>query len=106
MRKACRRMLISSMIRINSRFQGGCQPPGKQNADGSCSCSSPSWCDDHPNGGCSRWGLCKVVEAGGGGYCAHGLYPCLGGKSYHGRGPKQVRKACSRVLISSLVRIS
>merc|ERR1712118_413058 len=69
---------------------GGCQPPGLQNADGSCSCSGPSWCDNHPNGGCSRWGLCKVLEAGGT-YCSPGgLYPCVDGKSYRGRGPKQL----------------
>lgn len=69
---------------------GGCQPPGVQNSDGSCSCSGPSWCDSQPNGGCSRWGLCKVLEAGGT-YCSPGgLYPCVNGKSYRGRGPKQL----------------
>ena len=68
---------------------GGCQPPGKQNADGSCSCSAPSWCDGHADGGCSRWGLCKVLEASGI-YCSAGMYPCIPGKSYRGRGPKQL----------------
>jgi len=69
---------------------GGCQPPGRQNADGSCGCSGPSWCDNQPNGGCSRWGLCKVLEAGGT-YCSpSGPYPCVPGKSYRGRGPKQL----------------
>jgi len=71
---------------------GGCQPPGLQNADGTCSCSAPSWCDSQPNGGCSRWGLCKVDEQmPGSTYCdPSSLYPCVPGKSYRGRGPKQL----------------
>lgn len=58
-------------------------------ADGTCSCGS-DWCDSHPNGGCSGWGLCFVEEAGGT-YCtANSVYPCVAGQEYRGRGPKQL----------------
>lgn len=70
-------------------LSSSCQPPGTRNADGGCRCSSASWCDTHPGGGCSRWGLCKVLEAGGT-YCSPGMYPCVAGRSYRGRGPKQL----------------
>jgi len=71
---------------------GGCQPPGMQNPAGTCSCSAPSWCDSQPNGGCSRWGLCKVDEQQPGStYCSpSSLYPCVPGKNYRGRGPMQL----------------
>jgi len=70
---------------------GGCVAPGLENSDGTCSCSGPSWCDSQPDGGCSRWGLCKVIENSDAEYCSPGgLYPCVSGKSYKGRGPKQL----------------
>merc|ERR1740116_497335 len=67
---------------------GGCGQ-SIENSDGSCSCG-PMWCDSHPGGGCSTWGLCFVEEAGGT-YCSSSAhYPCVPGKSYKGRGPKQL----------------
>jgi chitinase len=67
---------------------GGCGA-SIENPDGSCSCG-PMWCDSHPGGGCSTWGLCFVEEAGGT-YCSSSAYyPCVQGKSYKGRGPKQL----------------
>jgi len=68
---------------------GGCGTP-VQNADGTCSCG-PTWCDGHPGGGCAGWGLCFVQEASGT-YCDRGSsrYQCAEGKSYRGRGPKQL----------------
>jgi len=71
---------------------GGCGASDVQ-ADGTCSCGQ-NWCDSEPNGGCSRWGLCFVEEAGGQ-YCDSGpinqqYYPCVQGKEYRGRGPKQL----------------
>jgi hypothetical protein len=67
---------------------GGCNSIF-QNNDGTCTCSE-TWCDSQPNGGCSRWGLCKVIEPSGT-YCdPSDLYPCVSGKSYRGRGPKQL----------------
>lgn len=68
---------------------GGCNLPTTQNADGSCSCG-PTWCDGEANGGCARWGLCFVEETGGT-YCSpNSFYPCVPGKEYRGRGPKQL----------------
>jgi len=68
---------------------GGC-PQSIENADGTCSCGS-AWCDSEPGGGCSAWGLCFVEEAGGT-YCSawDPNYPCVPGKEYKGRGPKQL----------------
>lgn len=72
---------------------GGCGA-SIENADGTCSCGGTNWCDSEPNGGCSRWGLCFVEEAGGE-YCSRSVtnqqfYPCVAGKEYRGRGPKQL----------------
>lgn len=72
---------------------GGCNQPTVVKQDGSCSCG-PTWCDNEANGGCARWGLCFVEEAGGT-YCDSSpanqqYYPCVPGKEYRGRGPKQL----------------
>lgn len=68
---------------------GGCIEPTVEGADGTCSCS-PTWCDSEADGGCARWGLCFVKEAGGT-YCSsNSVYPCQPGKEYKGRGPKQL----------------
>jgi hypothetical protein len=68
---------------------GGCNTPTVENDDGSCSCA-PTWCDNEANGGCARWGLCFVEEAGGT-YCdPSSVYPCKPGREYKGRGPKQL----------------
>lgn len=67
---------------------GGCGA-STQLADGSCSCG-PMWCDGTPDGGCAAWGLCFVEEAGGT-YCSpNSAWPCVPGKEYKGRGPKQL----------------
>jgi len=70
---------------------GGCGTNTVQNADGTCSCGA-TWCDGTPNG-CSRWGLCFAEEQSCTGGCPQ--YTSAGtisspGKSYHGRGPKQL----------------
>jgi len=66
---------------------GGCGTP-VQNDDATCSCGS-AWCDSH-EGGCASWGLCFVEEAGGT-YCSQSSsYPCMAGREYKGRGPKQL----------------
>lgn len=68
---------------------GGCNQPTVEHDDGSCSCGT-TWCDSEPNGGCARWGLCFVEEAGGT-YCSdNSVYPCKPGREYKGRGPKQL----------------
>jgi hypothetical protein len=68
---------------------GGCNAPTVQNGDDTCSCG-PTWCDSEANGGCARWGLCFVEEAGGT-YCSPSAsYPCVPGQEYRGRGPKQL----------------
>jgi len=68
---------------------GGCSQPVTDIGDGQCQCS-PTWCDDHPNGGCAAWGMCKIAEAGGT-YCTpSSTWPCQEGQSYKGRGPKQL----------------
>jgi len=66
---------------------GGCST--NQLPDGTCSCG-PQWCDSQPNGGCAGWGLCFVMELAGA-YCdPNAVYPCVPGKEYKGRGPKQL----------------
>lgn len=68
---------------------GGCQQPVQDLGDGKCQCA-PTWCDSHPNGGCAAWGMCKIVEAGGT-YCSpSSTWPCQSGRTYQGRGPKQL----------------
>jgi len=68
---------------------GGCSL-SKQNPDGSCTCG-PMWCDDFPGGGCEAWGLCKLAEETSDPYCSNNThYPCVAGKKYSGRGPKQL----------------
>lgn len=71
---------------------GGCNRPTVVNSDGTCSCG-PTWCDSEPDGGCARWGLCFVEESAGT-YCDSGVsslvYPCMPGREYRGRGPKQL----------------
>jgi chitinase len=68
---------------------GGCGASIVQ-SDGTCSCGTNNWCDGEANGGCAKWGLCFVEEAGGQ-YCSGGPYmPCVAGKEYKGRGPKQL----------------
>jgi chitinase len=67
---------------------GGCNTP-VTGADGTCSCG-PTWCDSHP-GGCASWGLCFTEEATDNLYCSpSSTYPCVPGKRYSGRGPKQL----------------
>jgi len=67
---------------------GGCNRPTVK-VDGECSCAA-TWCDSHPNGGCASWGLCFVEESSGE-YCSpNSQYPCVEGRSYRGRGPKQL----------------
>jgi len=47
---------------------------------------------DFPGGGCEAWGLCKFSEETTDTYCdsSSAQYPCVAGKSYAGRGPKQL----------------
>lgn len=68
---------------------GGCSL-SKENPDGSCTCG-PMWCDDFPGGGCEAWGLCFLAEDTSNPYCNDNVhYPCVPGKTYNGRGPKQL----------------
>jgi len=68
---------------------GGCSL-SQENPDGSCTCG-PMWCDDFPGGGCEAWGLCKFAEDTNTPYCIDNVhYPCVAGKKYSGRGPKQL----------------
>lgn len=68
---------------------GGCMQPVQDIGGGQCQCS-PTWCDGQPNGGCAAWGMCKIAEAGGT-YCtSSSTWPCQEGRSYKGRGPKQL----------------
>jgi len=69
---------------------GGCSQ-STELPDGSCTCG-PMWCDSFPGGGCEAWGLCKLAEETADTYCdpSNTEYPCVAGKSYAGRGPKQL----------------
>jgi len=51
------------------------------------------WCDESSpdDGGCEAWGLCMLAEETTDAYCNnHVDYPCVAGKKYSGRGPKQL----------------
>mmetsp|Transcript_35116 Transcript_35116/g.113684 ORF Transcript_35116/g.113684 Transcript_35116/m.113684 type:complete len:489 (+) Transcript_35116:237-1703(+) len=84
-----KRELAAWLGEMSQETTGGGCGASTENSDGTCSCGS-MWCDGHPGGGCSTWGLCFVEEAGGS-YCSpSSTYPCVPGKEYKGRGPKQL----------------
>jgi len=84
-----KRELAAWLGQMSQETTGGGCSASTEGADGTCSCGS-DWCDSHPNGGCASWGLCFVEEAGGQ-YCSHSSqYPCVAGREYRGRGPKQL----------------
>jgi len=84
-----KRELAAWLGEMSQETTGGGCGASIENADGTCSCGD-MWCDDHPGGGCSSWGLCFVEEAGGQ-YCSQSsYYPCQPGREYKGRGPKQL----------------
>jgi hypothetical protein len=88
-----KRELAAWLGEMSQETTGGGCGASNQNSDGSCDCGS-NWCDGEANGGCARWGLCFVEEAGGL-YCDNSAtnnqyYPCVSGKEYKGRGPKQL----------------
>jgi len=84
-----KRELAAWLGEMSQETTGGGCGASIENSNGTCSCGS-NWCDGEASGGCSRWGLCFVEEAGGS-YCAsNSVYPCVGGQEYRGRGPKQL----------------
>jgi len=88
--EANRRELAAWLGIMSQETTGGGCSQSTENVDGSCTCG-PMWCDNFPGGGCEAWGLCKFAEETTDTYCdTNAHYPCVAGKSYAGRGPKQL----------------
>lgn len=88
--EADKRELAAWLGQMSQETTGGGCGASIENPDGTCSCGDSNWCDSEPDGGCARWGLCFVEEAGGT-YCSeNAYYPCTPGREYRGRGPKQL----------------
>lgn len=84
-----KRELAAWLGEMSQETTGGGCGQSTELPDGTCSCG-PMWCDSHPNGGCAAWGLCFVEEVAGA-YCTpNAQWPCVPGKEYKGRGPKQL----------------